>query len=273
MTVAWLAPRPPAAWTSRRASSESRPAAAPGGRCRGRGITLSLVPAWSAPTVTTADCAGATSRDTIVCRRRTVAAAITTGSMLASGIEPWAPRPNIRISRLSAAEVITPERVPMLPAGAGTREPRDVHVVPACVHHRVHRARVRPCWSATSSSPPTSWPCERSSRDRGRPGPTWTSATWRPPRSGCASPSGRPSPSAMVGGGAPGRGRRRTGACRRGHPRALRRRHGPVHGTHRRQAELRRAAAGCRRPGSPPACRAGTVRAAVTRPDRDRTAR
>ena len=67
------------------------------------GITFSLVPACSAPTVTTADCAGATSRDTIVCRRRTVAAAITTGSMLASGIDPWAPRPNIWISTLSAA--------------------------------------------------------------------------------------------------------------------------------------------------------------------------
>src|SRR6185437_15122010 len=44
-----------------------------------------LVPACSAPIVTTADCAGATSRETIVCRRSTVAAAMTTGSMLARG--------------------------------------------------------------------------------------------------------------------------------------------------------------------------------------------
>jgi hypothetical protein len=83
------------------------------------GMTFSFVPAWSAPIVRTADCAAATSRETIVCNRMTVTAAMTTGSMLASGIDPCAPRPNIRISKLSAAEVMTPERVPMLPAGAG----------------------------------------------------------------------------------------------------------------------------------------------------------
>ena len=81
------------------------------------GITFSFVPACSAPMVTTAGCVGATSRETMVCSRSTVAAAITTGSILACGIEPCAPRPNMRISKLSAAEVITPERVPMLPAG------------------------------------------------------------------------------------------------------------------------------------------------------------
>jgi hypothetical protein len=83
------------------------------------GMTFSFVPACSAPIVTTADCAAATSRETIVWSRRTVAAAITTGSMLASGIDPCAPRPNMRISKLSAAEVTTPARVPMVPADDG----------------------------------------------------------------------------------------------------------------------------------------------------------
>jgi hypothetical protein len=81
------------------------------------GITFSFVPAWSEPTVTTADSAAATSRETTVCNRITVAAAITTGSMLACGIEPCAPRPNRRICRLSAAEVIAPVRPATTPAG------------------------------------------------------------------------------------------------------------------------------------------------------------
>ena len=47
------------------------------------GMTFSFVPACSAPTVTTAASVAAISRETMVCRRSTVAAAITTGSMLA----------------------------------------------------------------------------------------------------------------------------------------------------------------------------------------------
>ena len=60
-------------------------------------MTFSLVPAWSAPMVTTTASVGATSRETMVCSRITVDAAMTTGSMLACGIEPCAPRPNRRI--------------------------------------------------------------------------------------------------------------------------------------------------------------------------------
>lgn len=81
------------------------------------GITFSLVPACNAPTVTAAGSSGPTSRDTTVCRRITVAAAMTTGSMLACGIDPCAPRPNRRICRLSAATVMAPARPPMSPAG------------------------------------------------------------------------------------------------------------------------------------------------------------
>ena len=60
-------------------------------------MTFSFVPACNAPIVTTAASVGASSRETIICRRSTVDAAITTGSMLVCGIEPWAPRPNSRI--------------------------------------------------------------------------------------------------------------------------------------------------------------------------------
>jgi hypothetical protein len=52
------------------------------------GITFSFEPACSTPMVTTAASFAPTSRETMVCSRITVAAAITTGSMLASGIEP-----------------------------------------------------------------------------------------------------------------------------------------------------------------------------------------
>jgi hypothetical protein len=61
------------------------------------GITFSFVPACKTPMVTTADSAAATSRETMPCRRITVAAAMTTGSMLAWGMEPCAPPPNMRI--------------------------------------------------------------------------------------------------------------------------------------------------------------------------------
>ena len=81
------------------------------------GMTFSFVPACSDPMVTTAASVAASSRDTIVCSRSTVAAAMTTGSMAACGIDPCAPRPNRRICRLSAADVITPVRPPIAPAG------------------------------------------------------------------------------------------------------------------------------------------------------------
>ena len=45
------------------------------------GMTFSLSPACSDPTVTTAASEAASSRDTMVCSRSTVAAAITTGSI------------------------------------------------------------------------------------------------------------------------------------------------------------------------------------------------
>lgn len=82
-------------------------------------MTLPVVPAWSEPTVTTAASSAAISRETIVWRRRTVAAAMTTGSTLDSGIEPWAPRPKSRTSRPSAAACVVPGRYPIVPAGPG----------------------------------------------------------------------------------------------------------------------------------------------------------
>jgi uncharacterized protein YjbJ (UPF0337 family) len=58
------------------------------------GMTFTFVQALIVPTVTTAESAIATSRDTTVCRRITADAAITTGSILFFSIEPCAPRPN-----------------------------------------------------------------------------------------------------------------------------------------------------------------------------------
>ena len=51
-------------------------------------MMLFLLPASIRPTVTTAVSRGLISRDTTVCKRITVAAAITTGSIVVSGSEP-----------------------------------------------------------------------------------------------------------------------------------------------------------------------------------------
>ena len=56
-------------------------------------MMFSLLPARSVPTVRTAVSVPAISRDTIVCSRSTVAAAITTGSTVVSGREPCPPLP------------------------------------------------------------------------------------------------------------------------------------------------------------------------------------
>ncbi len=53
--------------------------------------------------VTTTAWDAAISRDTMVCNRMTVAAAMTTGSTLDFGMDRCAPRPNSRTCRLSAA--------------------------------------------------------------------------------------------------------------------------------------------------------------------------
>ena len=83
------------------------------------GMTFSTVPACSAPTVTTALSAGATSLDTIVWSRSTVAAAITTGSTVVSGREPWPPCPCSTTRSASEAANAGPARRPSSPAGIG----------------------------------------------------------------------------------------------------------------------------------------------------------
>ena len=78
-------------------------------------------PAWIEPTVTTATSRGSTSRETIVCRRMTVAAAMTTGSIVACGREPWPPRPRSVTVSPSEAAICVPGRTPIVPAGSGVR--------------------------------------------------------------------------------------------------------------------------------------------------------
>ena len=84
-------------------------------------MMLFLRPAWIEPTVTTAISRGSTSRETTVCRRMTVAAAITIGSIVACGREPWPPRPWRVTVRPSLAAIWVPERTPIRPAGMGVR--------------------------------------------------------------------------------------------------------------------------------------------------------
>ncbi len=83
------------------------------------GMMFALVPARSAPTVSTAVSVPATSRETTVCRRITVDAAMTTGSTVASGREPCPPAPVRVTRRLSVVANAGPDRRPMNPAGIG----------------------------------------------------------------------------------------------------------------------------------------------------------
>src|SRR3954466_3652924 len=71
-------------------------------------MMFAAVPARTLPMVMTAVSVPASSRDTIVCRRITVAAAITTGSTDASGRDPWPPRPCRTIETVSAAAKAAP---------------------------------------------------------------------------------------------------------------------------------------------------------------------
>ena len=57
------------------------------------GMMLCLVPPWIEPTVTTAGSSGLCSRETIVCRPRSMRAAMTIGSIVVCGVEPWPPLP------------------------------------------------------------------------------------------------------------------------------------------------------------------------------------
>ena len=82
-------------------------------------MMFALVPALRAPTVTTAVSVPATSRETRVCSRITVAAAMTTGSTVASGRDPCPPAPwRVTLSESDAANA-GPLRRPSMPAGIG----------------------------------------------------------------------------------------------------------------------------------------------------------
>lgn len=82
-------------------------------------MTLAVSPAWNDPTVTTARSPGATSRATTDCTRWTNDAAMTIGSTVVSGREPWPPLPWKVISRLSAAAMHAPGQYAISPAPKG----------------------------------------------------------------------------------------------------------------------------------------------------------
>ena len=83
-------------------------------------MMFSLVPAWRVPTVTTAVAPGSMPRDTMVWSFITVEAAMTTGSTVVWGDEPWPPWPCRVIFRASLAAMIGPDRWRTVPAGDGT---------------------------------------------------------------------------------------------------------------------------------------------------------
>ena len=79
------------------------------------GMMFDLVPAFSAPTVTTAKSPGFVSRDTTVCSRSTIEDASTTGSTAMCGIDPCAPFPYTVILSESPADSTGPAVVEMSP--------------------------------------------------------------------------------------------------------------------------------------------------------------
>ena len=83
------------------------------------GMMFSLVPARRVPIVSTAVSVPAISRDTTVCSRITVAAAITIGSTVVSGREPWPPLPCNVIRIESVPANAGPARSASMPAGNG----------------------------------------------------------------------------------------------------------------------------------------------------------
>jgi hypothetical protein len=83
------------------------------------GMMLPTVPACTAPTVMTPNSIGSFSRLTTVCTLLMKCAAITIGSIVLSGAEPWPPRPWNVISRRSEFDVIGPMFEPTVPQGWG----------------------------------------------------------------------------------------------------------------------------------------------------------
>jgi hypothetical protein len=82
-------------------------------------MMFDIVPALSAPTVTTAKSPGFVSRETIDCNLSTIEEASTTGSTDMCGIEPCAPFPYTVILSESPAERTGPSVVATVPAGIG----------------------------------------------------------------------------------------------------------------------------------------------------------
>ena len=83
------------------------------------GMMFSLLPARIVPTLSTAVSVPASSRATIVCSRMTVAAAMTTGSMVVSGREPCPPAPWSVTRTVSEPANTGPDCRASIPAGRG----------------------------------------------------------------------------------------------------------------------------------------------------------
>ena len=183
------------------------------------GMMFSFVPAWMVPTVTTAVAPGSMPRDAIVCSFITVDAAITTGSTVVCGDEPWPPWPWSVMRKASLAAMI--DRAVQHLHGVGRdhvltqgHRRRCQSLVEPVIHHRVGagpdllRGLERPSSVRATgrNRPPVAWQADqqgRRARHRrpgvsSRPVPPMTLITspcWRRPTR-FASCTGRPSMSA-----------------------------------------------------------------------------
>ena len=143
------------------------------------GITFAESPACTEPTVTTAKVPGASSRETIVCRRVTAAHAVTTGSLARCGIEPWLPEPGTVTVTVVAVESTGPAAAPTAPPGS---------VVSTCWASATSTSGIL---SASPSSTMARAPAARSS-------PGWKTATIRPCQASGCSTRARTAPSSAV---------------------------------------------------------------------------
>ena len=80
-------------------------------------MTLRVPSVMNSVTETTAWSVGSRLRATMVCRASTISAPITMGSMLMCGRAAWAPRPWMRMTKLSSEAMMPPGRVANRPAG------------------------------------------------------------------------------------------------------------------------------------------------------------
>ena len=142
-----------------------------------------FVPPWKLPTVTTAVSVGATSRETMVCSRPTMAAPSTIGSTPRFGMEPWVPAPWTVISMELAVVSTGPRRVPTAPPGtvpstccaSATSGFGSLSTMPASTMSRAPAPASSPGWKMARNVPDQASRCLFSCSTAPSRAVTWTS--------------------------------------------------------------------------------------------------